>query len=479
MTEVVALNGRRPVAEYRIAAALFLRVLGIIYAVAFLSMWTQLEGLAGSQGIFPLAEQLEAATGEHGGLVRYWYYPSLFWLWSSDAALFWLPLTGAAAASLLAFGRQQRFALWFCFLAYLSCYHAGRIFTEYQWDYLLLESGFLALLLRQGGGIAVWLFKWLLFKLRFLSGLSKLLSGDPAWSGLTALTTYFETQPLPHAGAWYAHQLPEGLLRFGAGATLFIELVVPFFIFLPRPWRLFAAATTVLWQLLIIATSNHNFFNLLTIALCLFLLDDQLLRRWLPAAPQLPVTKRFGVPAVMAAVVVVPVAAATSWEMIRGQPLPAWIGDPVNALDPLRIANRYHVFPTMPKERIELEIEGSLDGTTWQTYEFRFKPGEPTEPPAFCIPHQPRIDWLMWFVPAGGPFFEWFDRFLQRLMEASPPVLALLREDPFMGARPQVLRVQVWRYRFSDPETRARTGEWWARESLGPFWPFAWREQTR
>jgi uncharacterized membrane protein YphA (DoxX/SURF4 family) len=120
----------------------------------------------------------------------------------------------------------------------------------------------------------VWLFRLLLFKLRFLSGLAKVISGDEGWRQLTALQHYFETQPLPHVGAWHAHQLPDWLLRVGTGGTLFVELIVPLFFLLPRRFRHAAAWLTILWQLLIIASSNHNFVNLLTIALCLFLFDD-------------------------------------------------------------------------------------------------------------------------------------------------------------------------------------------------------------
>jgi len=129
----------------------------------------------------------------------------------------------------------------------------------------------------------VLLFRWLLFKLRFMSGLAKLASGDPAWSGLTALNTYFEVQPLPNPLSWYAHQLPEWLLKVGTAGTLFVELVVPLMMFLPRRWRFAAAWLTIFWQVLIILTSNHNWINLLTIILCLFLFDDRALARVMPA----------------------------------------------------------------------------------------------------------------------------------------------------------------------------------------------------
>ncbi|MGE5154324.1 MAG: lipase maturation factor family protein, partial [Bdellovibrio bacteriovorus] len=259
-------------ADYRLVAWVFLRLLGLIYLAAFASLAPQIEALAGSQGIYPMSEQLQLAAEQHGAL-RLLAYPSVFWIAPGDWALVAVAWGGAALGLLLTLwpwlgpvrGRDwgERALLILLFLLYLSLVHAGQYFTHFQWDNLLLEAGFLAILLPGGTRLVIWLFRWLLFRLRFESGLSKLISGDPGWRDLTALRHYFETQPLPHAGAWYAHQLPDWLLRLGTGGTLFVELVVPFFIFLPRPWRLFAAWVTILWQVLIIATSNHNFFNLL------------------------------------------------------------------------------------------------------------------------------------------------------------------------------------------------------------------------
>ncbi|MFM1891104.1 MAG: hypothetical protein RLZ44_181, partial [Pseudomonadota bacterium] len=350
-----------------------------------------------------------------------------------------------------------------------------------------LEAGFLAIFLPGRGRLVIWLFRWLLFRLRLLSGLSKLTSGDAGWSGLTALGSYFETQPLPHIGAWYAHQLPDWLLRFGTGATLFVELVVPFFFFLPRRWRVTGATLTILWQLLIIATSNHNFFNLLTIALCLFLLDDRavaallprrLAARWLaPGSQNRPSTLARG-GALLSAVVIVPVSLALAYDMLQARPLPDAVRAVVDTVRPLHIVHRYHVFPTVDSERIELEIEGTADGVHWQPYRFRYKPGDPSTMTAFVVPHQPRIDWLMWFVPKSPVFLDWFDRFLGRLLAGEPTVLAQLAHNPFAAAPPQALRISWYRYRFTDPATRERTGNWWQREYLGPFFPLPARQQA-
>ncbi|UHD18072.1 lipase maturation factor family protein [Thiocapsa bogorovii] len=472
-------------AGYRLLAWVFVRLLAVIYLVAFVSFAVQVEALAGSQGIYPIAEQLALAAEQHGQL-RVLFYPSLFWLASGDAALLAVAWGGAVSATLLlvlpwlGWGRVERLVLILLYLLYLSLYHTGQFFTNFQWDYLLLETGFLAILLPGGSRLVVWLFRWLLFRLRFESGLAKLLSGDPAWRDLTALRYYFETQPLPHVGSWYAHHLPDWLLRVGTGGTLVVELIVPFFMFLPRPWRLFAAGATVFWQVLIIATSNHNFFNLLTILLCLFLLDDRAIspvvpRRWRRLAeagatlPQQP-PRRQAVLTIVLTLILVPASLVSGAELVAGrtfEPVSTW----VRGLNAFRLANRYHVFPTIETERIEIQIEASPDGAQWQPLDFRYRPGDPAQAPRFIVPHQPRVDWMLWFTPMSPIFLDWLERFLDRLLEGSEPVTSLLAHPPTGAEPPRFLRLQVWRYRFSSPEQRAGTGAWWQREPLGPFYP--------
>ncbi|MCB1788762.1 MAG: lipase maturation factor family protein, partial [Gammaproteobacteria bacterium] len=263
--------------RYRTSSVLFVRLLALVYLAAFVSTALEITGLVGEQGILPTADYL-GHLERVAGTLAWIRFPTLFWIDHSDTVLLWTSYAGCALAIALLVGWRPQLCLILLFLLYLSLFKVGQIFFNFQWEFLLLEAGFIAIFITRGPPIlAIFLLHWLLFRLRFLSGLSKLLSGDPSWSNLTTLNHYFETQPLPHLGSWYAHQLPDWLLRAGTGATLFVELVVPFFIFLPRPFRLTAALTTIVWQLLIIATSNHNFINLLTIALCLFLIDERAL----------------------------------------------------------------------------------------------------------------------------------------------------------------------------------------------------------
>jgi hypothetical protein len=463
---------------YRLVSAVFLRLLGAIYLIAFASIGVQVEGLAGSQGILPINERLlEFASSI--GYERFFKLPTLFWLNASDAALNGAAIIGCIAALLIILQRFSRPALVVAFALYLSLFNACYPFLNFQWDGLLLEAGFLAIFLTPQSRVVILLFRWLLFRLRFMSGISKLSSGDPQWANLTALDTYFEVQPLPNMIAWYVHQLPEWLLRFGTLATLVIEILVPFMMFLPRPWRFAAAWITIFWQVLIIITSNHNWINFLTIILCLFLFDDRALRRVLPGrlqtvlgwkeAATVPVNRVKQYAVGMLAAFVLSIGTLKIYELATPWQVSGWIGDTMDLASVYSVVNSYHVFPTMTTRRIELEVLGSRDGLDWQPYQFKYKPDRLDERPQFIIPHQPRLDWQMWFVTLHPRHVPWFGYFLEALLDNSPTVTALLQHNPFPDEPPRFIRIEAWEYHFTDSEQRARSGNWWQREALGPF----------
>jgi len=464
--------------RYRLASALFLRALALIYLAAFFSAALEITGLVGEQGILPAGQYLDQAR-QHFGAWAWLRLPTVFWLDHSDTALLVVAWAGCALSLLLLFGWRPLLCTVLLFLFYLSLFRVGQIFFNFQWDYLLLEAGLLAIFLTQGPNrLLIFLFHWLLFRLRFMSGISKLLSEDPSWANLTTLQYYFETQPLPHIGAWYAHHLPEPLLRLGTGATLFIELLVPFFIFLPRPFRLFAAAATILVQLLIIATSNHNFINLLTIALCLFLLDDKALR-WVPdrLGRLMDHAGRQGIGALVQRLALIPLALvivvaslSLSAQVFANVTPPAALSTLSKVARGWGQGNVYHVFPNMQTQRQELLIQGSDNGVDWTDYRFRYKPDTPADTPRFIVPLHPRLDWMMWFVPTQNPAMRaWFEAFLWRLREGSPTVTGLLAHDPFAGRAPRYVRVLAYRFRFTTPQEQQAQGRYWHSDYLGEF----------
>ncbi|NNJ96804.1 MAG: lipase maturation factor family protein [Gammaproteobacteria bacterium] len=477
---ITAVQGWLRYQDYELVAALFIRILGIIYLIAFASLLVQIQGLVGSGGILPVGELLDYVDTEAAN-ARFYRLPTIFWLDHSNIALVGATIYGCVVSVQILFNWWQRPALILAFILYLSLFNVCQPFLHFQWDGLLLEAGFLAILLGSRSSVIIWLFRWLLFKLRFMSGLSKLTSGDPAWSGLTALNTYFEVQPLPNPLAWYVHHLPEWLLRSATAATLFIEIIVPLMMFMPRRWRFAAAWITIIWQLLIIFTSNHNWINLLTIALCLFLFDDKALRRVLPtrfALPPLPqpslakviVPARSALITLMAAFILI-VSFAQLWVLSTKRAVIEPVQTVLDHLESYRVVNMYHVFPTMTTERIELEIAGSHDGREWKQYRFKYKPEELDQRPQWIMPHQPRLDWQMWFVTLSPKHLPWFEELLYTLLEESHDVDSLLQHNPFPEQPPRFIKVDAYRYTFTTPEQRAQTGHWWQREAQGPFLP--------
>jgi hypothetical protein len=330
--------------------------------------------------------------------------------------------------------------------------------------------------------VPLFLLRWLLFRLNFSSGVVKLASGDPVWRNLTALTHHYETQPLPPWTAWWMNRLPESFQRGSCVLLFFTELVVPFAIFGPRRVRLAACVLLASLQALIAVTGNYAFFNLLTASLCLLLVDDRVFERLRAIARRRPAPSPTGSrpphlwPAWIGwvvAFVVVPVSLAEVLAPLgRGGAMPAAVVTVATAVQPLRIVNGYGLFAVMTTRRPEIVVEGSLDGKTWKEYAFRWKPGDPLRRPRFVAPHQPRLDWQMWFAALGSMEDNpWFQRFLLRLLEGSPDVLALMGPDPFPGSRPRFVRARLYDYRFTDGPERRRTDAWWRRAEIGEYSP--------
>jgi hypothetical protein len=119
----------------------------------------------------------------------------------------------------------------------LGCFAIGKPIDLSRESHVALlnldPNGLVPLLLSIATTPGIWLLRWLLFRFMFMSGVVKLLSGDPNWWNLSALSDHFLTQPLPTTLAWYAARLPPGLLQFATGGTFFVELILPFLIFCP------------------------------------------------------------------------------------------------------------------------------------------------------------------------------------------------------------------------------------------------------
>jgi len=457
--------------SFHIAEWIFSRFLALTYLFAFWSFAIQDMGLIGSRGILPVARYLTALHSAYGP-TAWRLVPTLFWFNASDAAVHWLPITGVIAALIALTGFFQRPAFIVLFVLYLSVCAGGQDFLSFQWDYLLLETGFLAIFLGPSR-VVIWLFRLLLFRLMFFSGMVKLSSGDPTWHNLTALTFHYHTQPLPTPLAWYMDQLPLWFQRASTFAVLASELAAPFLILFPRRVRMSGAGWLIGLQVTILLTGNYAYFNWLTIALCILLLDDQFLRRFWRRP--LALRGRPGRPmkAILAALTVLIVLLNVGqFSQLLFHATPGPIGDLLRITEPFGVVNSYGLFAVMTTTRPEIVIQGSNNGVDWVDYAFRYKPGDLHRGPALVAPHQPRLDWQMWFAALSNyQSNDWFPNLMVRLLQGSPDVAHLFAKTPFGSTPPRYVRALLFEYRFTTLAEHRATGDYWTREPRGVYFP--------
>lgn len=447
----------------------------MIFFLAFAGLLPQLEGLFAEEGLFPV-ELL------HSSLQVPWSY-----FIPSDLGAFYIFVLGGVAASLLAlFNVCTAPLLLLCYVLYYIVVLCGQEFLSFQWDVLVLESGFLAafvaldrsgqsLLSPRVKGLFAFALQFLLFKLMLMSGLCKIASQDPTWAGLTALTYHFESQPLPGPLALFIHALPQTFLKLACALTLFIELVVPFFIFLGKRGRLIAFFAFNLLQLAIIISGNYCFFNLLTMVLCLPLLDDKTLyaggrllalhTRFLYQRPRAELRNNRPLTAISCCIFFL-IAWTNATYFLPDMP-----GRLLTVLPrQMMVANSYGLFAVMTTTRPELIIEGSMDGIHFSPYELPFKPGALQRMPPVVAPYQPRLDWQLWFEALktlNGSYQEapspWFVSMMQKLHQNNKAVLSLYAKSPFAKEEngPNYIRAVVRQYRFSSPQKLFQSGCFW------------------
>lgn len=458
---------------YTISQGLFLKLLGLNYLFAFLSLLIQIKGLYGSKGIVPLYDLLIRVKKVYGKK-SFRIIPTLFWINSSDRFIFTVAWIGIISSTLCVVGiftAPLLIVLWIC---YFSFYTAGAPFLNYQWDVLILEVGSVGVLFAIQSPppiLVVYVLWFLLFRFMFSSGYMKLAWGSKEWRDLTAMKYHYETQPLPTKLAYYAHRQPVWLSKASVLGVYFFELIVPLFIFGPEVIRGFVCILLIAFQLFIMATGNYAFFNTLSIALCVPLLPNRFLTYFESLAQFSPIfEENFAVSLVLSIIAMVFLFA----NLLEFTSLFAQSRIIQKILSPfhnLCCAAPYGLFVRMTTYRDEIIIEGSQDMQTWKAYEFKWKPGDPYSAPGFVAPHQPRLDWQMWFASLTNyRHVPWFESFLFCLLVGSKDVLKLLKKNPF-PENPKYIRASLYRYHFTDALTKQKTGCWWERTYIRQYCP--------
>ena len=460
-------------------ARLFHRLLALIFLDAWLSLGAQVHLLMGTRGLIPLASFL--AHARH--TLAWSDFPTLFWLGVNDTTLSLGIVVGVALALLALLGRWPRAVAAAQLVLYLSYATAARTFLRFQWDNLLLECAAFAILLpwdRPAAAVHT-LFRLILFKLYWESGIAKWQSDLHDWRDGSAMSWYYETAPLPTALAWYMHHLPAWWHHVESWGTLALELLLPVGIFVgPRRVRLTTFALLTGFQILNATTANYGFFCYLAVALHVFILDDADLaraaawtRRRLRLAPRAAVAVRArrrldrvlgGFALAVFLVVSVADGLVSFGESTR---LSTTLMPLRRVYAPWRIINTYHLFGSITRARIEPELQTSDDGEHWVAHPLRHKPGAPRRRPDFVAPHQPRVDFQLWFYGLGyrGGAPEYVATLLDRLCR-DPDAVRPLFAPPSLSPHPKAARIVYWQYRFTSAEEKRTSGAWWSRQPV-------------
>src|SRR6266403_1103862 len=473
--------------SYWLTRFAILRLLGFVYAVAFLIAAQQLVPLVGEHGLTPanhFFERVEAHFGSRSAAAL--QLPSLFWFGISDQGLAIFAWVGFGLSLIVLGGFANAILLGILWAMYMSIIHVGQIWYGYGWETQLLETGFLSIFLCplldgrpfprcRPPLLVIWLFRWLGFRIMIGAGLIK-LRGDPCWRDLTCLYYHYETQPIPNPISRYLHFAPHWLLKFETAWNHFVELVVPWFTFGARLARHVAGVLLITFQMFLIISGNLSFLNYLTIIPFLACFDDSFLGRFLPrsivrraqraAQNSQPSRINSGI-AVALTIMVIWLSIPTVLNLASGRQLMNY------SYDPLDLVNTYGAFAAYCPECDEIVFEGTDDAmvtgnTKWKEYEFKAKPGDPNRRPPFVAPYQPRIDWQIWFAAMSPPAeYPWTLHFVWKLLHNDRGALSLIANNPFPDAPPHYIRARLYRYRFGPIGDKA----WWKREPVGEWLP--------
>jgi hypothetical protein len=483
---------------------IFARLLAGIYVIAFLSLRAEIVEWGGARGLNPVREKLARFREDLGRWRAFSRYPTLLWLDDSDRALRWLPTIGAIAAIFAACGVASAPMLAIAWVSYLSC---DVVFgMHYPWESLLFDAGFLAMFLpalqllpslamsRAPEPLLMFAFHWLLFRVIFGFGKNKFTRAaldDPNY-----LRGFLISQPIPSPLAWHAFRLPRVLLVPSHAALFIVEMVLPFFVFFPGWPRLVAAAGFATLMIGIQAMGNYGFFNLLTIALCVPLLDPRPLTAQTTAALASPYGAIVAVGAAWSVIAGLCHLPFNTWVSRGWTEWPAWgaatgVGRAIlavlRAAMPFRTVHAYGVFPPRVGAPVKFLpiVEGTRDGEHWETFEYRYMPSTEHSPPKFVAPHCPRLDHWMLYEGYGigsgnylGTLFSQgsaydcssvstMDRLLERVMDPASPTRRLFRVVPFDGAPPVRVRMRLYVFAPTSRDEMKATGRYWHRDLVG------------
>lgn len=463
---------------------LFQRGLAALYLVAFLNALNQFRPLLGENGLLPVPDYLRRVSFREA--------PSIFHVHYSDRFLTLVAGVGIALSLVALLGISETGPLWLSiaiwltlWALYLSIVNVGQTFYGFGWESMLLEAGFFAIFLGPTGLepslIPVLALRWMLFRVELGAGLIK-LRHDRCWRDLTCLYYHYETQPMPGPLSAFFHQLPKLVQRASVAFSHFVQIITPFGLFAPQPIASIAGSFIIAHQLVLIVSGNYSWLNWLTVILGLTTFSDQAFQALLPFRAPLLAARPVafdGVLYILGAVTVILSIRPTLNLFSKNQSMN-------ESYNPIHLIGSYGAFGSVTKHRYEIIVQGTDaeapgPGAEWREYEFKGKPGNVGQRPRQWAPYHLRLDWLMWFLPLSVHVVgrrlrmlgheRWFTRFVEKLLEADPAILKLLRRDPFGGKPPNFVRAGLYSYKLANRRERKAMGGWWKRTWIGEYLP--------
>jgi hypothetical protein len=471
--------------DYWVSRFLILRVLGLTYFAAFLSLILQFDYLLGSNGLTPVQDAVPAFSWE-----RFLELPTVFYFNQSDAFMLSLAAIGVLISFLVLIGFANVPILIYNWFIYLSFVNVGQVWYGYGWEIQLVETGFLAIFFaplidprpfRENYAPPepiIWLFRWLAFRIYIGSGLIK-LRGVQCWEKLTCLDRFFQTQPIPNPISPWMHYLPSPIQKIGVLYTHFVQLLMPFTAMLEnrgRQIRNWGGVLMISLQIVLILTGNFAFLNWLTIVPVIAMLDDRFILQRLPETVSEKLVQMIPengsisdlrhaaniLIALLVIVLSVPVVVnLASQNQAMNTSFNNW-----------NVVNTYGAFGSIREKRTEIVLEGTssenLSDPTWREYDFRHKPDQENDPLTQVAPYQPRIAWQMWFASFSEPGREpWLLHLSYKLLHNDPTGLKAVKENPFPEEPPEYIRAKIYRFEMQPPLEENT----WEREELGTWMP--------
>ena len=335
----------------------------------------------------------------------------------------YIVLMGCAILSILLFFLiTPFFSLLFIAYLYSSLIFYFPTFLSYQWDFLLIETALVSMLLlspklfllNKHTTSSIYYYQTLPLillsvRLFFHSGIVKLLSNSYFWSQLSALDYHLFSQPMPHLLSFYFHKfiVTYNLSPFFVYLIFVIELIIPFGL-LAKPYRKTSALILILFQIAIMLTGNFGYFNFLVCCpLIFFILVDFNYDKI--SLNQFSFKSLRFYSLLIAFLFIL----NSTHQLVFKSSSPILFS---SIFRKVFLFNQYGLFANMTTDQKGIQVYTSTNHLDWDLLDLHYYDDNGYPELNVYQPYLPRIRWQMWFLAFPAQFgSKWFHSFLSTL----------------------------------------------------------------